>query len=219
MGIGIYNAYKWWLKRIFRTFCDIQYYGKENLVEDGQLIVASNHVSYFDPLPLGTTFKRPLGFMARKTLFENSLLSFIIRNVYAFPIDREKGTKEALKAFAKRLKEGRAVVIFPEGTRSEAGKLSELEPGVGVLSTRSGAPVQPVYIMGTWHCWPRGQKLFRFCPLRVYIAPAIYPKENLKRSEKRAEQQRITSELHSVLKELEARAWAEYPHHKVKQLG
>ncbi len=217
MGIGVYNAYKWWLKRIFRFMCDIKYYGRENLVEDGQLIVASNHVSYFDPLPLGTTFKRPLGFMARKSLFESKLLSFIIRNVYAFPIDREKGTKGALKAFAKRLEQGRAVVIFPEGTRSDCGKLQELEPGVGLLATRSGAPIQPVYIMGTWFCWPKGAKFFKFEPLRIYVAPPIYPKENLERSEKREEQKRITTELANVLKELEEKAWAEYPHHKLKK--
>ena len=71
MGVGIYSAYRFWLKRIFHFGFDIRYYGLENIVEEGPLIVASNHTSYLDPLPLGTTFNRPLAFMARKTLFDS----------------------------------------------------------------------------------------------------------------------------------------------------
>lgn len=212
MGIGIYSAYKFWLQRIFRFAFDIQYYGREHLIESGPLIVASNHVSYLDPLPLGTTFRRPLSFMARQSLFDSSkFFCWIIRNVYAFPVDRDGGTTAAIKSFCKRLDQDRAVVIFPEGTRSDDGHLQAIEPGTGMIAVRSGAPVQPVYLMGTWQCWPRGAKFFSMAPLRVYIAPAIYPRTGLGRGEKRAEQERITTELQRVLKGLEERAWAEYP--------
>jgi len=211
MGIGIYSAYRFWLKRIFHFGFDIRYYGMENLVEDGPLIVASNHTSYLDPLPLGTTYTRPLAFMARKTLFDNKYFSWVIRNVFAFPVDREKGSKASLKSFCKRLEMGRAVVIFPEGTRSTTGKLQELEPGAGMLAVRSGAPIQPVYVMGTYKCWPRGKKFFSFAPLRVYIAPPIYPKQGLERSQKRAEQERLNQELAQALKKFDEIAWANYP--------
>lgn len=211
MGIGTYNSYKFWLKRIFRFFFDIRYYGRENIVDDGPLIVASNHTSYLDPMPLGTAFRRPLSFMARKSLFADRFFGWIIRNVYAFPLDREGGTKAALKSFCKRLEQGRAVVIYPEGTRSEDGRLQGIEPGAAMISCRSGAPILPVYVMGTWHCWPRGAKMLKRFPIRVYIGPAIYPAKELPRSQKRAEQERINAELQASLMELEVRAWAEYP--------
>ena len=210
MGVGIYSAYRFWLKRIFHFGFDIRYYGLENLIEEGPLIVASNHTSYLDPLPLGTTFNRPLAFMARKTLFDNKYFSWVIRNVFAFPLDREKGSKEALKSFCKRLEMGRAVVIFPEGTRSPDGRLQELEPGAGMLAVRSGAPIQPVYVMGTYQCWPRGKKFFSFAPLRVYIGPALYPRKDLPRSEKRAEQDRLNRELSATLKGFNDLAWSQY---------
>lgn len=211
MGVGIYSAYKFWLERIFHFGFDIRYYGLENIVRDGPLIVASNHTSYLDPLPLGTTFSRPLSFMARKTLFDNKYFSWVIRNVFAFPLDRDKGSKAALKSFCQRLAMNRAVVIFPEGTRSPDGRLQELEPGAGMLAARSGAPIQPVYVMGTYQCWPRGQKFFSFAPLRIYIAPAIYPRTNLPRSEKRAEQERLNRELSAALRRFDELAWSQYP--------
>lgn len=212
MGVGIYRAYRFWLKRIFRLGCSIQYIGVENIIKDGPLIVASNHTSYFDPLALGTTYKRPLSFMARKSLFENSFFSWIIRNVFAFPVDRGAGSsKSALRAFCKRLDQDRAVVIFPEGTRSVDGKLQPMQAGTAMLAVRSGAPIQPVYVMGTVYMWPRGQRLFKFRPLRVYVGEAIYPKKNIARSEKKSEQERITNELYASLKNLEERAWHDYP--------
>lgn len=219
MGIGMYNTFKFWLLRGARNLCDIQFYGKENLVEKGPLIVASNHTSYLDPILLGISYRRPLGFMARHTLFTNPYFGWLIRNVYAFPVERdgEGGSIKALKAFCKRLGQERGVVIFPEGTRSENGRLKPFESSVGMLAVRGKSPVQPIYIMGAWHVWPKGGKC-RPAPLRIYIAPAIYPKENLKRNEKRQEQERIGAELYKVLSQLEERAWAEYPE-KYKKIG
>ncbi len=217
MGVGLYTAFKVWLMRIFRWGGGVQFIGEEKLVNNGPVIVASNHSSYLDPLLLGCTYKkRPLAFMARSTLFVNKYFSWFIRSVFAFPVMRvEDGgsSKGALKAFCKKLSEGRAVVIFPEGTRSDTGKITDIQAGVGMLAVRSHSPVQPIYIMGAFFCWPRspGIKLLRNYPLRIYIGDAIYPKDNLERSEKRAEQDRIADELKARLLKLEEHAWSEYP--------
>ena len=223
MGVGLYESFKFWLMRIFRCGGNIQFIGKEKLVNTGPVIVASNHTSYLDPLLLGCTYKkRPLSFMARKSLFSNKYFSWFIRSVFAFPVNRvEEGgsSKEALKAFCKKLAENRGVVIFPEGTRSDNGKIKEIQAGVGMLSVRGQSPVQPVYIMGSFFCWPRskGIDLLRPYPLRVYIGDAIYPRKKLKRSEKRKEQERIASELEKSLLILEERAWKEYPQEQVNK--
>lgn len=223
MGVGLYKSFKFWLMRIFRWGGGIQFIGKEKLVNNGPVIVGSNHCSYLDPLILGCTYKkRPLAFMARSTLFTNKHFSWFIRSVFAFPVARvEDGgsSKGALKAFCGKLEKNRAVVIFPEGTRSDDGKFKEMQAGVGMLAVRSNAPIQPIYIMGAFFCWPRshGIKLLRPYPLRVYIGDAIYPRDNLKRSEKRAEQDRMANELEKRLLELQDRAWSEYPEDKVSE--
>ena len=217
MGVGLYRSFKFWLLKFFKWGCDIRFIGEENLVYDQAVIVASNHASYLDPLLLGCTYKkRPLAFMARSTLFGNKYFSWFIRSVFAFPVMRvEDGgsSKGALKAFCAKLEKNRAVVIFPEGTRTDTGRFKEVQAGVGMLAVRSNAPIQPIYIMGSFFCWPRspGIELLRPYPIRMYIGEAIYPKDNLKRSEKRGEQERIAQELKLRLLELEERAWKEYP--------
>lgn len=223
MGVGLYNSFKFWLLRIFRWGGDIRFIGEEKLVNEshGPIIVASNHASYLDPLILGCVYKkRPLSFMARSTLFVNKHFSWFIRSVFAFPVARvEDGgsSKGALKAFCGKLNEDRAVVIFPEGTRSDDGRFKEVQAGVGMLAVRANSPIQPIYIMGAFFCWPRspGIDLLRPYPMRVYIGDPIYPNENLKRSEKRKEQERIAAELKTALHELEERAWREYPQDKI----
>ena len=221
MGVGLYRSFKFWLLKFFKWGCDIRFIGAENLVNEGAVIVASNHTSYLDPLLLGCTYKkRPLAFMARSTLFTNKYFSWFIRSVFAFPVMRvEDGgsSKGALKAFCAKLEKERAVVIFPEGTRSDNGKFKDVQAGVGMLAVRRNSPIQPIYIMGSFFCWPRspGIELLRPYPIRVYIGEAIYPREDLKRSEKRGEQERIAEELRLRLLELEERAWREYPQDKI----
>lgn len=211
MGIGRYRSFQWFLRRIWRVTCDLQVIGREHLVEKGPLIIASNHASFFDPMLLGCAYDRPLSFMARQSLFENRKFSWFIRSLYAFPLARGADSKKALRMFEERLKKNLAVVLFPEGTRSADGHYVKSESAVGMLSTRSGAPVQPVYLMGTWHAWPRQRPGFGFRPLRAYVAPAIYPRPGLGRGEKRAEQGRIDREYNDAILEMERRAWAEYP--------
>jgi len=211
MGIGLYRSYQFFLRRIWGKTCDLKVFGKENLIEKGQLIIASNHASFYDPLLLGCTYDRPLSFMARQSLFSNRKFSRFIREVFAFPLARGADSKKALRMFEERLKRDLAVVLFPEGTRSHDGHYRVSDSAVGMLSVRTGAPVQPVYLMGTWHAWPRQAKWLWFRPLRSYVAPAIFPKTNMTRADKRDEQARINQEYTAALLEMEKRAWAEYP--------
>lgn len=211
MGIGRYRSYQFFLRRIWGTFSDLQIYGRELMVEDGPLVIATNHASFFDPMLLGTIYRRPLSFIARESLFSNTKFSAFIRDVFAFPLRRGTSSKDALRMFEERLKRKMAVVLFPEGTRSNDGKFIVSESAIGMLAVRNNTPVQPLYLMGTWHSWNRQQTYPRFRPIRVYVAPAIYPKQNMSRYDKRDEQHRINREYLSAIVELEKRAWAEYP--------
>ncbi len=194
----------------FKSFFGFKVFGYERIPHEGPLIVASNHASYLDPTILGPACWRPLGFMARRSLFDNRLFGTIIRNLYAFPLEREGDSREALRTFGKRLDEGRAVVLFPEGTRTVTGRIAAIKPGAGMLAVRHKAPVLPVYIWGSYQSWPKSRKLKRH-PLEVYIGEPIYPRPVEGGRERRAEQDRINAELERVLREMEARVLSEKP--------
>ena len=123
----------------------------------GGVVIASNHQSYVDPVLLGAGLPRRLSFMARDTLFMNPLFGRLIRDVGAFPVRRDGVGKEGLKTAVRKLKDGEAVLVFPEGTRTLDGRIGRIKDGAGLLSRLSGVPVVPAAVEGTFLAWPRGR--------------------------------------------------------------
>ena len=121
--------------------------GRENVPLEGPLIVASNHVSYVDPVALGVSFPRPIWYMAKVELFRVPVLGPLISALNAYPVDRGKGDIAAIKASVRMLREGKAIGIFPEGTRNLTGEVKP-HTGVALLASLSGAPVLPAYVLG-----------------------------------------------------------------------
>jgi 1-acyl-sn-glycerol-3-phosphate acyltransferase len=119
------------------------------------LIIASNHISSFDPPVVGTGFWRPGVYMAKEELFRNPLIGWFIRSIRAFPVKRGAPDRASLKFALDALAQGEALVIFPEGTRSENGELQVAEVGVGMIAYRSGAPVVPAWVHGTDRALPK----------------------------------------------------------------
>ncbi len=122
--------------------------GAERVPLDGPLIVACNHVSYFDPPSLGAAAPRQVRFMAKQELFAVPLLGPILRGLDSYPVDRSRGDVSAIKRSLDVLRQGAAVGIFPEGTRNTSGTV-KAQMGVGLLASLSGAPVLPAYVDGT----------------------------------------------------------------------
>lgn len=197
-GSRTFLRVSFWLGGGLRTF------GLENIPMKGPVIVACNHASHLDPMILGAVFPRPLHFLARRTLFDVPVFSWLIRNNNAFPLDRDGDSREALRVFGKRLDEGCAVVMFPEGTRSEDGALSEMKPGLGMLAVRNKVGVLPVYNWGSYESWPRNKKYPRPHRLKTYIGKVIMPGEGGNRKE---EQKRITEETEKALRGFERESW------------
>jgi len=133
---------------VLRTLWRMRVVGSERVPCEGPLIVAANHVSYFDPPVLGCALPRPLHFMAKKELFDIPLLGALIRRYNAYPVDRGRGDVGAVKRTLAALKAGHAVLIFPEGTRNRDESRGG-ESGVALLASLSGARILPAYIDGT----------------------------------------------------------------------
>ncbi|MEN0110038.1 MAG: lysophospholipid acyltransferase family protein, partial [Planctomycetota bacterium] len=143
----------------------------------GPVVVVANHTSHFDPPLLGGATRRQLSYLARDTLFVGPF-GWLIRSYDAVPVDRDGTGIGGIRATLKRLKQGAAVVLFPEGTRSPDGELQPFKPGFLALVRRSKAMVQPVGIAGATAAWPKGASLPRFLGrITMVYGEAITPDE------------------------------------------
>lgn len=157
----------WWLCQfLFRLVIPRRLTGVENVPRTGPLLLASNHISFLDPPVVGTGPWRPCAYMAKEELFRHRFFGWYISKLNAFPVKRGSADRAALKKTLDLLAEGWALVMFPEGTRSETGELQEPEMGVGMIAYRSGAPVVPAYIRGTDRVMPKGGG---FRPSRISV--------------------------------------------------
>ena len=156
----------------FRVCFRLKVIGAEHLPQQGGFLVASNHVSYLDPVIVGVVAKHKVGYMARESLFRNFFFGWLIRSLGAFPLKRNTADFRAIREAIRRLKNGWPVLIFPEGTRKSENKPKEANAGVGFLAVRGGVPVVPMYIVGTDKALPVNRKWVRFTPITVHIGPA-----------------------------------------------
>jgi 1-acyl-sn-glycerol-3-phosphate acyltransferase len=141
----------------------------------GPVLLVANHQSHLDPVLIGLACPRQLKFLARVGLFFWPF-SWWIRALGAVKIDRESalgGIKTALKL----LKDGNAVAVFPEGSRTFDGLIHEFLPGFCVLARRSGATIVPVAIDGAFAAMPRGSILVRPARITLAFTPRITPNE------------------------------------------
>lgn len=127
----------------------------EPLPQQGGLLVVSSHQSHLDPLLLGLATDRRLSTLARSSLYHFKPFGTVITALDAVPIDRNASMLKTMKAIISRLRDGRAVVIFPEGTRTATGRLGELKSGFALIAKKAEVPIAPVAIVGAYECWPR----------------------------------------------------------------
>lgn len=123
--------------------------GRSAVPMEGGLIVASNHISYFDPPFVGTAAVRELHFLAKEELFRPPLFGPMIRSFNAIPIRRGAADIRGLGKAMEVLRAGHALIVFPEGTRMRDGQLHPAKPGVGMLAVNTGARILPCHIRGS----------------------------------------------------------------------
>ncbi|MBE3579520.1 MAG: 1-acyl-sn-glycerol-3-phosphate acyltransferase [Caldanaerobacter subterraneus] len=144
------------VRAIVNVIFRIKVKGLENIPRKGPIIICPNHISLLDPPVVGALLNRRIYFMAKEELFRNPFLKLLLgTGLGAFPVKRGTADLSAIKTALNHLKKGRAVGIFPEGTRSKTGKLQKAEPGVAMLAIKSKAPVVPVGIKGRYGLFSR----------------------------------------------------------------
>jgi glycerol-3-phosphate dehydrogenase (NAD(P)+) len=146
--------------------------GREHIPKHGPVIVAANHRSFLDPFVIATMARRPMYYVAKKELFRNRIVAWLLAQLGAFPVDRGAGDGEMIQTARTILERGDILLMFPEGTRIRPGSLGEPRRGVGRLALETGAPVVPIAVIGTeavrngWRIRPHKVRIRAGRPLR-----------------------------------------------------
>lgn len=140
------------------------------------MIIAPNHVSFYDPPLIAVGIRHRVRFMAWDALFRVPVLRQIMLSYGAYPVKLKSADKGAIAQTLKILRNGEAVMIFPEGSRSVSGQLTSFEQGPARLAVQTGAAIVPVTILGAFEAWPAANRLPRlFRPIIIKYHPPVYP--------------------------------------------
>lgn len=168
MGL-LYSASRFLLDGLVRVVSSWEVRGREHVPRSGGLIVASNHISFFDPPLIGIAAVRELHFLAKEELFRPPVFGSLIRTYNAIPIRRGVADLSGLSKAIEVLRGGEALIMFPEGSRMRDGELHPARPGVGMLAVGTDALIVPCYISGSDR---PGGWITRRARLRVWFGPA-----------------------------------------------
>ena len=173
--------------------------GRENLPAEGGYVLAANHISNFDPWPLGLPLwpKRFLRFMAKSELYWWPL-NHLINAGGGFPVRRGERDVEALEKAVELAREGHVVAMFPHGTRQRKGLVKRHQPkahtGAARIALDAGVPLVPAAIAGT-------ERLSRLGPLRVRYGKPL-PLDDLRDREPSVAAREATDRLMAEIERL-----------------
>ena len=136
-------------KLIFKVIYRLEVYGKENIPNNNNYIIAANHLSNFDPPLVCSVVDRGVAYMAKKELFDNLLMRWWLDWLGAFAVDREKLGVSTIKTVKKIKETGWVLGIFPQGTRQTNGEISNITKGFVSLAKSTKCGILPIGIIGT----------------------------------------------------------------------
>ena len=164
-GASLFRLLIWEFTRITSglwliLFYRMKTYRRENVPLEGPILLISNHQSFLDLTVIGQAVRyRHFHPMARKTLFRNKFFGWYITMLNAFEVDQDKGDIKAIRTAIDRLKQDHLVLVFPEGARTEDGKMGDIQPGVMLILKRAKPTILPMAVDGVWDVYPPGGKL------------------------------------------------------------
>lgn len=184
---------------VSRVLWKIEFRGAENVPAEGGLIVAANHQTYLDPFWLSLKIKRPTRYLAWSAAFHWPIVGQCLTWFGAWPLALEGSDPAPIRRSLQWLREGGAVVIFPEGGRSTStGELERFKAGAVRLAMEAKVPILPVTIKGGNRIWPRGWRFPRTGKVVVTYHP-LYHAEQSPTEETRAAARRESERLAGVI--------------------
>ena len=167
------------VRGIFRMFFKIEARGMDN-VPDGPCFIAPNHESKLDPFLVLSYLDKPIlkntFSYAKKDHMNTWVHRFVARNSNVIVMDLSKDLKDSILKMAEVVKQGKKILIFPEGTRTLTGELGEFKKTYAILSTELSIPIVPVAISGAFEAMSSGKKrIKRGETISIDFLPAVYP--------------------------------------------
>jgi 1-acyl-sn-glycerol-3-phosphate acyltransferase len=146
--------------------------GAENIDPNRSYVVVANHLSTLDIMACLLAVPLPIRFLAKKELFRVPVLAQGMRMVGIIEVDREaRGAvhSEVNRQSRELIEKGRSLIIYAEGTRPRNGVMKPFKKGAFTMAIRSGLPVLPLSIHGSYEAWPPGTPLVRGGVIRVVL--------------------------------------------------
>lgn len=192
------------VKAILNLFINVHDEELARVPAHGPLILVTNHINSLDaPVGFSHLHPRPLTAFVKAETWKNPLLSFLFTAWDTIPLRRGELDIEAFKRGEKALKEGKILIVAPEGTRSYSGQLNEGYPGVVYLALRSGAPIQPVVFFGNEDLSSR-LRAFRKTDMTIKVGKTFriqYPNSRPDRETRKVITDEIMVEIARILPE------------------
>ncbi|WP_282926825.1 lysophospholipid acyltransferase family protein [Helcococcus kunzii] len=160
----LYNIAKIILYPIFKLIYLFRVKNKPANIPTKNLIICANHKSNLDPLMVALVVDEKVNFMAKKELFKNIFFAALLRKLYAFPVDRGNSDIESIRTAMFRLKEGKILGIFPEGTRikrPEDIKRENFNDGIAMIATRTNSDILPLEIKGDYKLFGKVEIVYK----------------------------------------------------------
>jgi len=183
---------------------DLHVRGIEKLPKSGPYIISANHQSYIDPLILASvlppaTFDKVFA-VGTSEIFGEGFMLRVARSLRVVVVDPDANLIPAMRAGAFGLRQGRPLILYPEGERSIDGTPKSFKKGAAILSIHMQVPIVPMAIEGFYEAWPRNKPFQGFTPLKMVFGDPILPPPESEASESAYEE--LTAELKARVVEM-----------------
>lgn len=164
-----YSAARFFASGCLRVLTGWDVRGRDRVPRQGGVIVASNHISFWDPPLIGAAAPRELHFLAREDLLGMPGVGWLVRSLNAIPIRRGVADLAGMSRAMEVLRDGSVLLMFPEGGKMRDGGSHPARPGVGMMAVHADVPIVPCGVTGSdrpreW--WYRGTRV------RLWFGPA-----------------------------------------------
>ena len=200
-----------WSYRIQRVFFGLVFgtlfrataTGRRYVPLEGPVIVAANHASLVDPPMIGLMCPRPVVTLAKQELWRVPVLRQWLDSLGAVAVNRGSADLAALRAALEVVKKEKALLLFPEGTRTSDGKMAPIRRGVGWIACRSRAIVVPTFIEGSYQAFSRHRRIPRPSRITVHFGEPLLPPEDTRARKEDVDE--ITRQLDESMRAMEKR--------------
>ncbi|CAN5677459.1 hypothetical protein BH18ACI4_BH18ACI4_24740 [soil metagenome] len=160
------------------TFWDLRLRGIQNIPAKGGLLITSNHQSYLDPFAISVPIRRSIRYLAWDEVLSWPFAGKVMRALGAWPLQLERSDPAAIRRTHQWLRDGGAVMIFPEGGRGQPdGSMIRFKAGAVRIALEARVPILPVTIRGAHRVWPRGSLIPGLGKIEIVYHPLFHPQQ------------------------------------------